>query len=367
MKYLEERKRANGTKFWAFNPSVAVRSALDVVYKPFDDKREAQQYCKRISEDFSQHRRTKNRANKDTSGVTVNSLIQWYIHHPKFKNLAERSRRSYTDAFHVCLHITSGRNPTTFGERLAKNISYDDADILYDKILRQYSHHRANHVVKVLRRAWFVGIRGNRVDKNPFAKMGTKQTEHRKYQWTPEQVDLAIETADKMNLSSMGTLILMQYYLCARPGDMRQLTYNSQYQDGSPNAYKDGVAYFQQEKTRRKNPINMVLPVPDRLRERLDSLVQVDDGIIIRNEKTQQPYDQFFINKCFQKIRLTAGLPFELQMRDLRRSGATALQDSSATTEEIMSITGHKDRKMLEIYLNKNVAVAQNAMNKRFG
>jgi integrase len=197
--------------------------------------------------------------------------------------------------------------------------------------------------------------------------MGTKQTEHRKYQWTPEQVDLAIETADKMNLSSMGTLILMQYYLCARPGDMRQLTYNSQYQDGSPNAYKDGVAYFQQEKTRRKNPINMVLPVPDRLRERLDSLVQVDDGIIIRNEKTQQPYDQFFINKCFQKIRLTAGLPFELQMRDLRRSGATALQDSSATTEEIMSITGHKDRKMLEIYLNKNVAVAQNAMNKRFG
>jgi len=69
----------------------------------------------------------------------------------------------------------------------------------------------------------------------------------------------------------------------------------------------------------------------------------------------------------FPEDKLTAGLPFELQMRDLRRSGATALQDSSATTEEIMSITGHKDRKMLEIYLNKNVAVAQNAMNKRFG
>ena len=367
MKYLEERKRANGTKFWAFNPSKPVRDALSVVYKRFDDKRQAERYCKRMSEDFSHYKRRKGKGTPIEAGITVNSLVNWFTAHPKFTNLAPRSKRSYQDMFKTCLHLSPDKSTVTFGERPAKNIDYDYADVLYDKIYHEYSHHRANHVVKVLRRAWFVGIRGNRVDKNPFSKMGTKQTEHREYEWTSEQVDRAIIKADEMGVASMGTLILMQYYLCARPGDMRQLQWNGKYENGSPNAYIDGVAYFQQEKTRRKSPINMVLPVPPRLQERLNKIERVDDGIIIRNEITGRPYDQFRINKFFQKIRLAAGLPFELQMRDLRRSGATALQDSSATTEEIMSITGHKDRKMLEIYLNKNLGVAQNAMNRRFG
>lgn len=367
MKYLEERKRANGTKFWAFNPSVAVRSALDVAYKRFDNKNEAERYCKRMSEDFSHYKRRHGRVNKEEAGITVNSLVQWYTAHPKFTSLADRSRKSYRDMFQTCLHLNPDKSNVTFGERIAKNIDYDDADVLYDKIYKEYSHHRANSVVKVLRRVWFVGIRGKHVEKNPFSKMGNEQTEHREYEWTSEQVDMAIAKADEMGMSSMGTLLLMQYYLCARPGDMRQLQWDGKYNNGSPNAYIDGVAYFQQEKTRRKNPINMALPVPSRLQERLNKIERVDDGIIIRNEKTQQPYDQYFINKCFQKIRLAAGLPFELQMRDLRRSGATALQYSSATTEEIMSVTGHKDRKMLEIYLNKNMAVAKNAMNRRFG
>ncbi len=61
-----------------------------------------------------------------------------------------------------------------------------------------------------------------------------------------------------------------------------------------------------------------------------------------------------------------ASLPSNLQMRDLRRTGATEMAEAGATNAEMRSVTGHKTMDVLSIYVRTTQAQASSAVNKRF-
>jgi integrase len=102
------------------------------------------------------------------------------------------------------------------------------------------------------------------------------------------------------------------------------------------------------------------------LQERLDAHKTDPDGPIIVCETTGKAYDRNLYVKYFARIRRAAGLPKELQIRDLRRTGATEMAEAGCTEDELRSVTGHQSRDVLSIYVRPTTKLAAAGINKRF-
>lgn len=358
-KYIEQRQTPTGKVFWAFNPSKKLRNTLKVSYRQFDTRAEATHYSNEIQLQMTEHLRRERgelRINQDT----VEGLISFYKTTTEWKKLSMNSQRFYDLMFKTARGISLNGSSKIFTDLLSKNVSPKQADELYQAVEKAKSPHRAVNVIKIMRKVWFVGQRHGRVTFNPFSKMGLKGLEDRKVLWDPEQVNKLIATADEMNLHSIGTLIMMCYHLCQRPGDMRMMRWED---------YEDGIFEFVQEKTRTL----VSVPASPELQERLAKVLgdrdpdEIHNQQIIICERTNRPYDRHLYVKYFARIRKAAGLPKELQIRDLRRTGATEMAEAGCTEDELRSVTGHQSRDVLSIYVRPTKKLAASGVNKRFG
>lgn len=357
-KYLETRKRADGRQYYAFNPSRGVREALNLRYKNFTNKRDAVSYCQQVALEYSLHRR-KNEGTIKVDDESVQGLINFYKTTQEWIKLAENSQTFYDLQLRTATEIDFDFSKIPFGQQKAKNITATQADKLFTQIQREYSNHRAAHVVKVLRKVYNVGFRHDKVPANPFSNMKIPGLPTRKILWEPEQVFKVIETADKMGYPSLGTITLLTYDLCARPGDMRQLTWAN---------YREGNFGYVQEKTGTP----MGVAASPRLIERLRDLHQYDpadlerDGCIAICETTGKPYSKDLLVKYFARVRKASGVPTHLQLRDLRRTGATEMAEAGCTEDELRAVTGHQSREILATYVRPTMKLATSAINKRF-
>ena len=351
-KYVEKRTRASGEIYWAFNPTKAVRNALHESYQQFESRSEAVKYAKEIELRFADHRRGIQREAR-VSQDTVFGLISFYKSTTEWQKLKDNSKRFYELMIRTASDTSIQNSHLTFAELQSNNVNSTQADKLFQSIEKAVSRHRALHTIKIMRKIWFVGLRHGKISTNPFQNMRLKGLEDRKVLWEPEQVQKVIQTADKMGISSIGTLVLMCYDLCQRPGDMRQLVWDQ---------YSKGVFEFEQEKT------NTIVSVPasPRLQERLDAHKTDPDGPIIVCETTGKAYDRNLYVKYFARVRRAAGLPKELQIRDLRRTGATEMAEAGCTEDELRSVTGHQSRDVLSIYVRPTTKLAAAGINKRF-
>ena len=350
-KYLETRKKADGRKYYAFNPSKGVKDALGLKYRKFTDKREAEKYCRQVALEFNLHRR-KNEGRVAIHDESVQALINFYKSTQEWEKLKENSQICYDLCFKSATETVFGQSNVSFGETKARNVTATQADRLYAQIVKDFSSHRANQCIKVLRKVYNVGFRHDRVIANPFSNMQIPGLPSRKVLWEPEQVFHMIQTADDMGYRSIGTLTLLCYDLCSRPGDMRQLRWDN---------YKGGLFKYTQEKT----GTDMEVPASPRLIERLESITNRQDEIAIC-ETTANPYSKDLLVKYFARIRLRSGLPKELQLRDLRRTGATEMAESGCTEDELRAVTGHQSREILATYVRPTTRLATSAVNKRF-
>lgn len=350
-KFVEQRKDTSGRTYWAFNPKKYVRDALDVGYQRFRTREEANAHAERIIRAYEDH---KSRKARDTriEEDTVAGLIAFYKSTYEWTKLTNNSQRLYSLMIRTASEIRIGSANVTFDRMLSKNVTPTHADKLQAQIAEAFSTHRAVHVMKVLRKIWFVGKRHGKVVFNPFERMGLKGLEDRVVLWEPDQVERLIETADRIGCGSIGTLALLCYDLCQRPSDMRHLQWSD---------IRDGVVRFTQEKTGTK----VEIPASERLLDRLSTLPQQTGNIVVC-EATQRPYDRRLYNKWYVRVRDAAGLPSHLQLRDLRRTGATEMAEAGCTEDELRSVTGHQSRDVLSIYVRPTVRLAASGVNKRF-
>lgn len=356
-KYMSKTKLKNG-HVWVINPSKAVRKALGVGYEQYNTHEAARQRSVELELAYDGYRRSQRPTKKlHIEEDTVDALWQFYTSRDQYQKLSENSRRTYRFLYTTASQMRIGQSNIPFGRMLVKNVTSKTADDLFLTLKKEKSLHRANSVVKVLRRIWFVGRRGLLSDgaSNPFQQMGLQKLTPRRTRWTQKEVDTFVYTADKMGLGSVGTLALLCYDLCQRPGDMRKLKWSN----------FDGEMFtFTQEKTEQE----MYLVLSPRLSERFKDLPRGDDDeFIIKYEKTGREYhDMRMYAKVAQFVRTQAGLNPDLQIRDLRRSGATEMGEAGATEDEIAAVTGHTSRQMLEIYVNPTRKTAAAGMAKRW-
>jgi integrase len=356
-KYVERRVRSSGRVLWVVNPPKMIREAVEgAVYAQFERLDEANQFAKQVVVAYQDYRRGMKRQLKAVEG-TVDGLFTFYKQSREYRELAPNSKKLYNAMLRDASSTTLGSSNVLFGEMLSFNVSPNHADAIFDTIQKLKSTHRATHVCKVLRKVWFVGLRAGKVRSNPFQKMGLKALDDRKVLWEPEQVERFIKQADEMGMSSIGTMALLCYDLCQRPGDMRQLTWSG---------YKNGYFEFQQEKT----GTIVSIPASPRLVARIEGIkpqnAQNNEQIVLC-EATGKPYDRRLYAKWAAKVRLAAGLPSTLQIRDLRRTGATEMAEAGCTEDELRAVTGHQSRDVLSIYVRPTVRLAAAGINKRFG
>ena len=353
IKYVEKRQRAGGNVVWVVNPPMHIKNAIEgVEYQQFEVKADAEAYSQDICQAYDDYKRGiqhQLRIQQDT----VNGLIAYYKESNAYKKLSVNSKRVYQHMLRDASSSRLGESTKLFGEMKTASVTPDHADKLYAMLKDSKSLHRAVSVCKVLRKVWFTGLRGGRVRSNPFQKMGLESLDDRKVLWSPEQVAKFVQTADDLGVPSVGTMALLCYDLCQRPGDMRQLKWSNVIGD---------VVRFEQEKTGTE----MVIPMSPRLVERLKTIKRLDSEYIVVCESTHKPFDRRLAARWAVRVRNAAGLPDTLQLRDLRRTGATEMAEAGCTEDELRSVTGHKSRDVLSIYVRPTTKLAQAGINKRF-
>ena len=354
IKYLETRKRANGKIVFAVHPPKYVQEAIEVGYEQYDNKKDAMNRAIQVADAFQEYKKG-NKKDITIKQDTVMGLVAFYKSTNEWSKLKDNTKALYNLMIDTALETRIGDSKILLKDYLARTVTPTHADKLYEIITKQKSRHRAVHTIKVLRKIWFVGKRHSKVQGNPFEKMGLKGLESRTVLWTPEQVQTFIETADDLGKGSVGTLVLLCYDLCQRPGDMRQLKWSN----------FDGYFFdFIQEKTGQR----VSIPGSPRLIKRLQSLPtnrELDTNIVIC-ETTKKGFDRRLYSKWGAIIRDTANIPNELKISDLRRTGATEMAESGCTEDELRSVTGHQSRDVLSIYVRPTDKLATTGINKRF-
>lgn len=339
-KYTYKRRRTNGDIYWVVNPPGTWKEHVEgAEYTTFPTRSEALKHATALETAYSDALARKEKA-VYVPEDSVDGLFAFFKSTNEFKKLKPNSKRSYLQLMQTASKY--------IGPQKAENITATQADRLLQSITDDISYHRAVHVMKLLRRVWFTCLRHGKVKKNPFQKMGLKSLPDRKVLWEAEQVDKFIETADTQQLHGVGTIAMLCYHLCQRPGDMRQLKLSN---------IKEGCAVFNQEKTNTEVTIPLTKPLLDR----------ISRFGMPKCERTGNPYDRWLLVKDAAFIRGLAGLPDFLQLRDLRRTGATEMAEAGCTEDELRAVTGHQSRDVLSIYVRPTTKLAAAGVNKRFG
>ena len=195
-KYLEERKKADGSVFYAFNPSRGVRDALNLGYQRFPNKRDAVKYCQQVALEFSLHRR-KNEGTIKVDDESVEGLINFYKTTQEWLKLADNSKTFYDLQLRTATEMQLDAAKLSFGQVKAKNITATQADKLFTMIKQEYSDHRAPNVVKELGKLYNVGFGHDKEPANPFRNRKIPGLATGKVLGEPEKVSKRIQKEKK--------------------------------------------------------------------------------------------------------------------------------------------------------------------------
>ena len=220
----------------------------------------------------------------------------------------------------------------------------------------------ANHTHAVASKLYNFGIQLGYTEVNPFSKVSKRAHKARKVVWTREHINLFLDTAyGRFRWRSVGLIVQMAYEWCQRLGDMANLTWDMY--DAQAR-----VLYLEQSKRRAK----VELPTTDALHEMLMQQkgdvdfqsyvapVCMDSKIIART------YSKYHLSKIARDIIKAAGLPEELQIMDMRRTGTMEMVDAGVSLPQIMSITGHSNPASVRPYIKNTLTSARNAATLRF-
>jgi integrase len=201
-----------------------------------------------------------------------------------------------------------------------------------------------------LRRLLRFGVTEGWIPSNPATGLRVKAPASRHRVWTLAERDGFCAAARQAKRPSMALAVMLGWCLGQRPADLRTLAWS---------AYDGRTIRIRQAKT--DQPV--AIPAMAELRVLLDTTPRVSTQMVV-SENTHRPYQESDFQHTFAEIRNGAGLPADLQFRDLRRTLATALGAAGCTDDQIRSITGHQTREVVAVYVRPNDAFAKGAMGR---
>lgn len=283
---------------------------------------------------------------------TVNDVVQKYYSSNDFNMLRDKSKKDY--------QYFLGILTNTFGDVAYDELTSKQAKHAYEEwVVRGISF--ANHICTVSSIVFRYAIEMEYATINPFANVKRKSAPQRKVVWTEDDVRQFLDTAySTFEWRSIGLIVHMAYEWCQRLGDMRLLTWDN-------FDFANRKLFLEQSKRRSQ----VTLPIEDDLYDMLIHQEQ-DFGfqqyVAPRTSPVQgeyHPYSMERLSKAGRAVMREAGLPDELRLMDLRRTGTTQMVEAGVPMGQIMSVTGHSNPQSVKPYMKNTYASANNALTTR--
>ena len=282
---------------------------------------------------------------------TFNELVDLYKGSNEFKDLQPTTRQQYT----YWLRLASEALPSDVGY---KDITGAVANKTFEIIDEGKGTVLANRVLAVCRRLYSYAIRMDVIDTNPWRKVKTKREESRRIVWTREQVTSFLDTAyQEWETRSIGLIAQMCYEWCQRVGDMRTLTWDAIH-------FEDKYVKLVQSKRRAQ----VKVPISENLLSMLteqNGALDFQDYVAPNVVDNMKPFNMYRISGWVNKIKKKAGLPDDLRLADLRRTGTTEMVEAGVPLPQIMAVTGHSTPASVTPYMKNSLTSATEACTLR--
>jgi integrase len=273
-------------------------------------------------------------------------LIQLYRQDARFTDLATLSQQAYD--YHLrtieAWSERAGHPPiTTIERRHVKKFARSMAA----------TPGKAQQVIGVLRTLFAFAMDEGELAVNHATNMRLKSNPPRYHIWTDEQVAALIQTSAGDGRPSVGLAVALAHNTGQREGDILRMGW-SQF-DGS-------VIRLRQ----RKTGVLLDVPCTAQLLEVLATTPRRGTVMVI-SETTGRPYGRSWFAEAFRVLARAAGIPDDLQFRDLRRTSVVRLAEAGCSVPEIAAISGHainRTAKILEVYCPRNSTMARHAITR---
>lgn len=283
-------------------------------------------------------------------GRTLRRLIREWQKSSAYKDLKPRSVKHYGTYINHIKALSAACNPPD-----PDPTGFTRADI--EAFLSVFDEQPTSkkHLRKTLRlvmdQAVALGWRGD----NPVDGIRIKAKKSKVTIWEQEDVDAYVAAAGEQK--SIALIILLEWEIGQRLGDVRQFRQGMEYVKGEFRFWQDKTDQY------------VAVKVSETLRELLDAAAG-NQLFLFRNERTGKAYDEERLSKTFAWVRraaVKAGAR-SLLLRWLRHSCVVHLARHSATIPEICAISGHSPASATRIvatYLPSDSQLARSAQEKR--
>lgn len=333
MRYVQRRVNANGSDRWYWRrPGYPVRRLPDS-----PAARLAMVESLNAAAD-------RERASEGLLEGTVAWAVEKYRQSPKFTERALATRRAY-EPYMRSLEATLGGYML---DELSRGMVREIIDGIEGAA-------RKHHCTAVLSRIVDIGRDYNYITHSLTDNLDLPATGKRERIWTADEEKALFQACAGDARSEAATLgFMILFYTGQRVSDMRSMTW----------VHYDGqrVAVVQRKTgARRKIKCHRVLKAA------LDDAAGRKRGLPIVAGPTGQAYTKEGWESVWKRLKAAAGLPGDLQMRDIRRTAAVRLAEVGCELHEIAAVTGHSLQYLqvlFEVYLPKTTAMAENAIAK---
>lgn len=287
------------------------------------------------------------------------TLIKEYYASHDYTSLAPTTQRDYRYCLEALLSVVLGA--TEIRKAWLHEITTPKAQAAYNELLKRGVSF-ANHTRAVASKVFTYAIQLGYVENNPFRNVARRPQKPRRVVWSKEHIAKFLETAySTFEWRSVGLIVQMAYEWCQRLGDMSNLTWDNY-------DFDRRVLTLEQSKRRAK----VELPTTDELHA---MLVQQNEEVGFqpymapvchRRKVLSRPYSKYNLTLLARKIMNAAGLPKELQIMDMRRTGTVEMIDAGVPMPQIMSVTGHANPQSVKPYMKHTLTSARAAATLRF-
>ena len=289
------------------------------------------------------------------SSGTVGHLVRQFETSPRYARYSPRTQQDYSWMYRsIETQIIDGNR--AFGELKVTEITRQIAYALYERNVLLRGNDSANKAMTAWAAVFRYGmLKNSELMCNPFSDLDKLSSPPRRQRWTSRQLDNFISKADELGFSSIGRCALMCMELMQRPGDILNLRWD---------AYQREDRIWEIRQSKRGAIVR--IPETQRLRSALNRIRRMTrpDSLVCPTVTGKMWHRRNF-TKAVRRIARAAGLPNDLQIRDLRRTAATEGASAGATPAEMMAVGGWTNPASIRPYLVQTLEQAAAFQSKR--